>query len=304
MSEFTKALVVSPLSDGRTWVLLDPFSYDVGHEGSGDTINVPVLFKTDFASVPRPFWSIFPPWGRYGNAAVIHDFGYADQSRSRREVDHIFLEGMAVLGVGSPTRYILYFFVRLFGWLAWWGDRRRRQRGESIVAAHLPDKSVDGRREVDVVRPLSRPGELGGHMSFELANVLFSGISAVASAIQVWEFTQDKVKAGLAFDDTYKKTLASPESHEAAKQLVAIIPPDVIKDLEGRADTCWTGYRKVLGGDYLPDEVEKATDSVKGCVCRELRRIDDLNGSIPDRWKGQWNRFKCVERAKGAPVRA
>ena len=40
MSRFTRALIVSPLADGRTWVLVEPFSYDVGELGSGDTIEV------------------------------------------------------------------------------------------------------------------------------------------------------------------------------------------------------------------------------------------------------------------------
>ena len=91
MSQFTKALIVSPLADGRTWVLMESFSYDVGREGSGDTIRVPEKFMTDFASVPRLFWSIFPQWGRYGNAAVVHDFLYWAQSRRRAEADRIFL---------------------------------------------------------------------------------------------------------------------------------------------------------------------------------------------------------------------
>ena len=41
------------------------------------------LFMTDFASIPRPLWSILPQWGRYGNAAVVHDFGYWTQTRPR-----------------------------------------------------------------------------------------------------------------------------------------------------------------------------------------------------------------------------
>jgi Protein of unknown function (DUF1353) len=160
MSEFTKPLVVTPLSDGRTWVLMEPFSYDIGSEGSANTVNVPVLFMTDFASVPRPFWSVFPPWGRYGNAAVIHDFLYADQSRPRAEADHIFLQAMTVLKVGRVTRYILFFSVRWFGWLAWRSDRRRKLRGVSHIAVRMPDKCTEGPAEVLVARPpsMSREG--------------------------------------------------------------------------------------------------------------------------------------------------
>lgn len=76
MSVFTENLIVSPLPDGNTWVLRRKFSYDVGQEGSGETIAVPAGFITDFASVPRPLWAVFPKWGKYGNAAVIHDYLY------------------------------------------------------------------------------------------------------------------------------------------------------------------------------------------------------------------------------------
>lgn len=160
MSQFTKALVVSPLADGRTWVLLDSFSYDVGFEGSGDTVAVPAKFMTDFASVPRIFWTILPPWGRYGNAAVIHDFGYWDKTRTRFEVDRIFLEGMKVLGVGVFARYTLFLFVRLLGWWVWWQDRRLKKRGGSMIAYRLPDRSVE--RAADVRQP--RRHTLGGRL--------------------------------------------------------------------------------------------------------------------------------------------
>src|SRR5438046_10170088 len=73
MSRFTEALVVTPLADGNTWVIVRPFGYDVGREGSGDRIDVRMGFMTDFGSIPRLFWIALPKWGKYGNAAVIHD---------------------------------------------------------------------------------------------------------------------------------------------------------------------------------------------------------------------------------------
>lgn len=141
-------------------------------------------------------------------------------------------------------------------------------------------------------------------MALELALALFAGISAVADAIHIWQSTRDKPRAARAFDETYEKTLHAPESQKAAEQLVAIIPTDVIKELEERADSCWTSYRKVLGGEYLPDEVDNATASVQACVCRELQRINKLNGRIPNRWNGQWEQFKCAERSRSLLARA
>jgi len=127
--------VVTPLADGKTWVILRDFGYDVGAEGSGDTINVAIGFQTDFASIPRLFWAVLPRWGRYGNAAVIHDWLYWTQLRGRRESDRVFLEGMGVLGVGALTRWTIYLAVRGFGWLAWIRNRADRAAGFDRVAA-------------------------------------------------------------------------------------------------------------------------------------------------------------------------
>ena len=139
MSSFTSPLVISPLPDGRKWRLFCQFGYDVGKKGSGDRITVPAGFVTDFASSPRPIWFIIPPWGKYGKAAIIHDYLYQflkwmleqpqykplfdhfDYARTnpRKFADDIFREAMEVLGVEMWRIFLMYWGVRLFGWLAW-----------------------------------------------------------------------------------------------------------------------------------------------------------------------------------------
>jgi len=126
MSRFTEPLVVTPLPDGKTWVILSDFGYEIGEEGSGNTINVPIGTYTDFASIPRTLWAVFPRWGKYGNAAVIHDWMYWDQSRSRKEADDIFLEGMEVLKVPKWKRRAIYSAVRTFGRIAWKSNQRKK----------------------------------------------------------------------------------------------------------------------------------------------------------------------------------
>lgn len=145
MSQFTEILIVSPLADGRTWYLWKQFSYDVGSEGSGETISVPEGFLTDFASVPRPLWWLYPRWGRYGNAAVIHDFCYWQQQYQRKQADDIFLEAMGVLEVGSFTRYLFYLAARLFGWIAWGNNDRLKELGKDKITQRPPEKSTETR---------------------------------------------------------------------------------------------------------------------------------------------------------------
>ena len=129
MSQFTAPLLVTPLTDGRSWVIVtDDFSYDVGREGSGDTVVVPCGMVTDFASIPRPIWWFAAPWGTHGHAAVVHDAGYYIQDRTRRQYDRVFLEAMVVLGVGAIKRTLMYLAVRWFGWWAWSANAERNRR--------------------------------------------------------------------------------------------------------------------------------------------------------------------------------
>jgi len=144
MSQFTEALVVSPLADGKTWVVLRPFGYDRGMEGSGDRIHVEIGFMTDFASVPRPFWTALPRWGKYGNATVIHDWLYWSQEGfSRAEADSVFLEAMTVLGVSAWQKNPMYWAVRLWGWLAWWRNQWDRADGFDRVLRRQLVKAID-----------------------------------------------------------------------------------------------------------------------------------------------------------------
>lgn len=143
MSRFTSLLLVSPLSDGKTWVIRSDFGYDVGAEGSGDVIDVPPGFHTDFASVPRLLWWVFPPWGKYGNAAVIHDFLYWTQQRTRAASDSILYEAMGVLNVVAWQKYPIYWGVRLFGWWVWWRNPKRRLKGFEKLGLRVPEKSTE-----------------------------------------------------------------------------------------------------------------------------------------------------------------
>ncbi len=77
-------------------------------------------FKTDFASIPRLLWWIFPPaTGKHRRAAVVHDYLYRYQELPRKQSDDAFLELMFNDGVNWFSRYIIYLGVRIGGWYAW-----------------------------------------------------------------------------------------------------------------------------------------------------------------------------------------
>jgi len=116
MSSFTKPLRIEDV-DGRNFRLLESFIY---YTNKKEVICVPEGFITDFASIPRLFWSIIgSPIGRYGKAAVVHDWLYHTQKYSRKYADAIFLEAMAVLGVNWLKRRTMWLAVRIGGHFPW-----------------------------------------------------------------------------------------------------------------------------------------------------------------------------------------
>jgi len=126
-SNFTKPLIVKKIS-ARLWEVQGGFSYAVGSEDSKEVIHIPHGFLTDFASVPRPFWIIFPPDGQYTQSSVLHDFLYHSRLYTRKRSDRIFLEAMKVLKVSWWRRRTIYRAVRMFGWLAWKSKIKRVER--------------------------------------------------------------------------------------------------------------------------------------------------------------------------------
>lgn len=144
MSRFTAHLGLTLLEDangdpitkaGRCqWLVAAPLRYDVGAEGSGETITVPAGATTDLASIPRFAWSLFPPDGPWLKAAVVHDFLYRSrgtcvlgdfwgrtrpEAYTRSEADGILREAMKVVGVGAFARGVIWSAVRVGGAGGW-----------------------------------------------------------------------------------------------------------------------------------------------------------------------------------------
>ena len=117
--------VDAPFKKNRRFKLTEPFIYDDGTH----FIKIDPPYHTDFASIPRIFWSILPPVGLYGKAAVVHDYlcdvckecNYQYDKfdiKTRGEADKIFLDAMTLLKVAGWKRYPMYWAVRAAGTLA------------------------------------------------------------------------------------------------------------------------------------------------------------------------------------------
>ena len=109
------------------WRVITPFRYYLGEKYSEQWVTVPAGYLTDGASVPQLLWNLIPPWGSYGQAAVVHDLlceylaiVVAGElvSITRKSCDEIFYESMGVLGVPKWKRWVIYRGVSAYRKLA------------------------------------------------------------------------------------------------------------------------------------------------------------------------------------------
>lgn len=118
----------------REWELTAQLRY----HGNTDTFTVPIGFRTDFASVPRLFWSFIGPTGLHTRAAVLHDWLYVEaplvkgtkpgtlRRITREEADGLFLRVLREAGVSTWKSVTMHRAVRWFGRKVWNKARARR----------------------------------------------------------------------------------------------------------------------------------------------------------------------------------
>lgn len=145
-NNFLGDLIAKQLPDGYHWELYEGFVYRIGSPDGCQYVAIPKGFVTDFASIPRGLWNIFPPAaGKHSKPAVVHDEMYKTGSVrvdgrldprpiTRGEADAIFLEAMEVAGVNWLSRQIIYAGVRAGGWRAW-SQHRKAEANERSDAS-------------------------------------------------------------------------------------------------------------------------------------------------------------------------
>lgn len=118
---------VRPSGNNRAFILLEPMHYTIGN--SGAVIKVPAGFVTDYASVPKPLWSMYSPHSQYSRAAVVHDYLYWTRKCSRVQADRLFLIAMKESSVPEATRQYVYAGVNRYGEEPWESNKAERKRG-------------------------------------------------------------------------------------------------------------------------------------------------------------------------------
>lgn len=104
------------------WRMVEELDYQFGQR----IIRIPKGFVHDMASIPRPFNLFIRKHGNHTEAAILHDWLYANTglinsfSRlTRLQCDHLFYRAMIESGVSQTKACLMFRAVRLGGWASW-----------------------------------------------------------------------------------------------------------------------------------------------------------------------------------------
>ena len=109
---------------------------------------VPAGFLTDGASVPKPFWWLIPPWGPYGQAAVLHDILCETLTMFRKELpyqitrkqaDELFYDAMKVAQVNLVVRSVMFAAVRAWSMFGWRTSKTQQARKRAIESEYMKE---------------------------------------------------------------------------------------------------------------------------------------------------------------------
>ena len=132
---FFKAIVMWLLGT-RNWELTNDFTYVL----NGNKYVIPAGFKFDGASIPKFLRTFFSPVGVLLIGGLVHDYAYKYETLlrenkrdtlgkiSQKRADEIFRDININVNGFYLMNYLAYWSLRLGGWVAWNGHRKRNAK--------------------------------------------------------------------------------------------------------------------------------------------------------------------------------
>jgi len=83
-------LILGDFADQKDFFLARPYTYRIG--STAHAITVAEGFVTDMTSIPPPLRMFLSVHGRYGRAAVVHDYLYWSQACTKAQADEFAID--------------------------------------------------------------------------------------------------------------------------------------------------------------------------------------------------------------------
>jgi hypothetical protein len=127
------------LTKTRTWEITKDWKFHITHDGNTHPTYyvIPKGFIFDGASVPKPLRSWLSPMGVLLSGGLVHDYVYkfevlklggkkgATEKKNQKWADMLFRDICVDVNGFKLINYLAYYALRLGGWLAWNGHRKR-----------------------------------------------------------------------------------------------------------------------------------------------------------------------------------
>ena len=136
---FWKGIVMWLLTT-RNWVLVDDWKYNI----NGQEYVIPEGFQFDGASIPKFLRTFFSPVGVLLIGGLVHDYAYKYKTLlkknkkttmgdlTQKQADEIFRDINIIVNGFYVMNYLSYYSLRLGGFLAWNGHRKRNAKIKGI----------------------------------------------------------------------------------------------------------------------------------------------------------------------------
>ena len=136
---FWKGIVMWLLTT-RNWILVDDWKYNV----NGQEYVIPEGFQFDGASIPKFLRTFFSPVGVLLIGGLVHDYAYKLSlilkknkkstmgDMTQKQADEIFRDINIIVNGFYVMNYLSYYSLRLGGFLAWNGHRKRNAKIKGV----------------------------------------------------------------------------------------------------------------------------------------------------------------------------
>ena len=124
----------------RNWILVDDWKYNI----NGQEYVIPEGFQFDGARIPKFLRTFFSPVGVLLIGGLVHDYAYKYKTLlkknkkttmgdlTQKQADEIFRDINIIVNGFYVMNYLSYYSLRLGGFLAWNGHRKRNAKIKGI----------------------------------------------------------------------------------------------------------------------------------------------------------------------------
>jgi hypothetical protein len=133
-------------------------------------------------------------------------------------------------------------------------------------------------------------------MDFGLGQFITGVLSVGMQTLQLWRENRN-VKQVQQQLQQFNQIVNSTNIVEEGVLLESLVPRPVLNTLKSRVEVCWNDFNDSVSNlNITPNQLDRYSDGLKECLCRELSVIKKLNGNLPTSQMQQWwDAYKCGE---------